>query len=211
MMYSRSLSSVWLSALALAACGGSQPSAPPPTSPEPPPEEAVGDTVPGVAPHVTPEAAAPVAGGDKEKTVQIVFQPKSGSALVGSGTLSETGKGVTVSLALENVAPGEHGAHVHEKGDCSAPDGSSAGSHFNPGSSPHALPASAPRHLGDLGNIEIGSDGIGTIDVLAPGANLRPGDPTSFLGKAIIIHEKKDDGGQPTGNAGHPIGCAEIE
>ena len=216
MTTSPSVSTIGLfAALALGACAGSPPTPSPPASPASPasptpePSEVVGDTAPGTAPHHTPEAAAPPAA--KEKTVQVVFQPKSGSALAGSGTLTETGEGVTVSLAIENVPPGAHGAHVHEKGDCSAPDGASAGSHFNPRSSPHALPEHAPRHLGDLGNIDIGGDGKGTIDILARGANLRRGDPRSFLGKSIIIHEKKDDGGQPTGNAGGRIGCAEIE
>jgi Cu-Zn family superoxide dismutase len=198
-------------ALALgAACGGSQQSAAPAaTAAEPPAEAVVGDGAPGAEAEKTPEAAAPTVV--TEKSVHVAFLAKSGSQLAGSGTLTETGEGVSVSLALENVPPGEHGAHVHEKGDCSAPDAASAGGHFNPASHPHALPASSPRHLGDLGNINIGADGKGTIDILAPGANLKPNDPSSFLGKAIIIHEKKDDGGQPTGNAGGRIGCAPIE
>lgn len=198
-------------ALALGACGGSQSAAPPATAPvaEPPAETVVGDGAPGAEAEKTPEAAPPTVV--TEKSVQVAFVAKSGSKLAGSGTLTETGDGVSVSLALENVSPGEHGAHVHEKGDCSAPDATSAGGHFNPASHPHALPAGSPRHLGDLGNINIGADGKGTIDILAPGANLKPGDPSSFLGKAIIIHEKKDDGGQPSGNAGGRIGCAPIE
>jgi Cu-Zn family superoxide dismutase len=162
------------------------------------------------APELTPPSEAPAAP-EAGKTVQVAFQARSGSKLAGSGTLTETSTGVQVALALENVPPGEHGAHVHEKGDCSAPDGSSAGGHFNPAAHPHALPASDPRHLGDLGNISIGADGKGVLDIVAAGANLKPGDPSSFLGKAIIVHEKKDDGGQPVGNAGGRIGCAEIQ
>jgi len=75
----------------------------------------------------------------------------------------------------------------------------------------HALPTGTPRHLGDLGNITISPDGKGTLDIVAPGANLKEGDPNSFLGRAIIVHEKQDDGAQPTGNAGGRIGCAEIK
>jgi Cu-Zn family superoxide dismutase len=112
---------------------------------------------------------------------------------------------------VEGISPGEHGAHVHEKGDCSAPDGASAGGHFNPAANPHALPSTVPRHLGDLGNITVGADGKGTLEIVAGGANLKAGDPNSFAGRAIIIHEKQDDGGQPTGNAGGRIGCAEIK
>ena len=114
-------------------------------------------------------------------------------------------------LSVDGVSPGDHGAHVHETGDCSAPDAASAGGHFNPAASPHALPTGSPRHLGDLGNIVIAADGKGTLEIVAPGANLKEGDPNSFLGRAIIVHDKKDDGGQPVGNAGGRIGCVEIK
>jgi Cu-Zn family superoxide dismutase len=183
-----------LGALLMLACGGSKESAPAPATPA--------DAASAAPP------AAESAGG---KTVEVTFQPKSGSNLSGKATLTETAEGVKVDLALEGLPPGEHGAHVHEKGDCSAADGSSAGGHFNPASNPHALPTGTPRHLGDLGNITISPDGKGTLDIVAPGANLKDGDPNSFLGKAIIVHEKQDDGGQPTGNAGGRIGCAEIK
>jgi len=183
-----------LGALFVLACGGSTENAPPPATPA----EAA-------------SAAAPAAESAAGKTVEVTFQPKSGSSLSGKATLTETADGVKVDLALEGLPPGEHGAHVHEKGDCSAADGSSAGGHFNPASNPHALPTGTPRHLGDLGNVTISPDGKGTLDIVAPGANLKDGDPNSFLGKAIIVHEKQDDGGQPTGNAGGRIGCAEIK
>jgi superoxide dismutase, Cu-Zn family len=185
------VSSLWL---ALAACGASQEAAPPPATP-------------------AAEAAPAAAGSDpaNSKTLEVAFQPKSGSQLSGKATLTETPEGVKVALALEGLAPGEHGAHVHEKGDCSAPDGASAGGHFNPASNPHALPTGTPRHLGDLGNITISADGKGTLEIVAAGANLKDGDPNSFVGRAIIVHEKQDDGGQPTGNAGGRVGCAEIK
>jgi Cu-Zn family superoxide dismutase len=183
-----------LGALLMLACGGSTENAPAPATPA--------DAASAAPP------AAESAGG---KTVEVTFQPKSGSNLSGKATLTETAEGVKVALALEGLPPGEHGAHVHEKGDCSAPDGSSAGGHFNPASNPHALPTGTPRHLGDLGNIAISPDGKGTLSIVVPGANLKEGDPNSFLGKAIIVHEKQDDGGQPTGNAGGRIGCAEIK
>jgi superoxide dismutase, Cu-Zn family len=187
-------------ALALGACGGSQ-------------QSSAGAAAPEAAPsgEAAPSSEAPSAAAAGEKTIQVTLQPKSGSTLSGSGTLTETPEGVKVTLSLENVPPGEHGAHVHEKGDCSAPDGASAGGHFNPDAHPHALPDGSPRHLGDLGNVSIDAGGKGTIDIVAAGANLKQGDPNSFLGRAIIVHEKADDGGQPTGNAGGRIGCAVIE
>jgi Cu-Zn family superoxide dismutase len=159
-----------------------------------------------------PDAApAAEAAPAPPKTIEVAIQAKSGSKLAGKASLTETPEGVKVVLSVENVKPGEHGSHIHEKGDCSAADGASAGGHFNPGSHAHALPASSPRHLGDLGNIAVGQDGKGTLEIIAAGANLKEGDPNSFMGRAVIVHEKKDDGGQPTGNAGGRIGCAEIK
>ena len=209
-----SLSTKVVSILSLAVfvgCGGSQPAAE--AAPQPavePPAEPPAEAPPAEAASAEPEKAAEAAPAEPV-TVEVAFQAKSGSKLSGKATLAETPEGVKVTLALEGVKPGDHGAHVHEKGDCSAPDAASAGGHFNPGTHPHALPANSPRHLGDLGNITIAKDGKGTLEIVAPGANLKPNDPNSFLGKAIIVHDKKDDGGQPTGNAGGRIGCAEIK
>lgn len=195
--------------LVVAACAA-QPAEPPaapeaatPGPIEPPPPPAA-----PAAPAAEPAAAAPAPA---LKSVDVVFEAKSGSKLAGKAVLTETEGGVHVVLTLEGIEPGEHGAHVHEKGDCSAADGASAGGHFNPQSKDHGLPGSEKRHLGDLGNIVIGKDGKGTLDITAPGANLKAGDATSFIGRSIIVHAKKDDGGQPTGNAGGRIGCGVIK
>ncbi|MEI9938811.1 MAG: superoxide dismutase family protein [Pseudomonadota bacterium] len=188
----------------LSACGGGAtepPAAPPP--PPPPPAEAMAEEKPAPKPA---EAPAP-----EPRMLQVKLEAKSGSKLSGSAMLMEVEGGVKVTLSVEGVTPGgDHGAHVHEKGDCSAPDGASAGGHFNPAGNEHALPTVAKRHLGDLGNLTIGKDGKGSLEITIPGANLKPGDPNSFAGKSIIVHAKKDDGGQPTGNAGGRIGCGVI-
>jgi superoxide dismutase, Cu-Zn family len=183
-------------ALTAFACGGSKNEA---------------ETPADVASSAEPAAATTPDADAKPKTIEVTLQPKSGSKLSGKATLTETPEGVKVVLSVENVSPGDHGSHVHEKGDCSAEDGSSAGGHFNPGGHDHALPTGNPRHLGDLGNITVGADGKGTVEIVATGANLKDGDTNSFVGRSIIVHEKKDDGGQPTGNAGGRIGCGEIK
>ena len=188
----------------LSACGGGAtepPAAPPP--PPPPPAEPVAEEKPAPPPA---EPAAP-----EPRMLQAKIEAKSGSKLTGSASFIEVDGGVKVTLSVEGVTPaGDRGAHVHEKGDCSSPDGKSAGGHFNPASNEHALPTKEKRHLGDLGNLTIGKDGKGSLEITVPGANLKAGDPNSFAGKAIIIHAKKDDGGQPVGNAGDRIGCGVI-
>ncbi len=188
----------------LAACGGGAtepPAAPPP--PPPPVAEPASEEKPDPKPAAE---AAP-----EPRMLQVKLEAKSGSKLSGSAMLMEVDGGVKVTLSVEGVKPGgDHGAHIHEKGDCSAPDGASAGGHFNPAGNDHALPATPKRHLGDLGNLTIGKDGKGSLEITIPGANLKAGDPNSFAGKSIIVHAKKDDGGQPTGNAGGRIGCGVI-
>lgn len=194
----------------LAGCGGK--ASEPPAAPEPPAPEAPPPAEPAPAPEAAPpaEASAAEAAPAAPRTIEVKLEPKSNSKLSGTATLTETDGGVRVVLQVEGISPGDHGAHVHEKGDCSAPDGSSAGGHFNPAGHQHGLPAVEQRHLGDLGNITIGKDGKGTHEITVPGANLKPDDPNSYVGKAIIVHEKKDDGGQPVGNAGGRIGCGVI-
>lgn len=176
---------LWL----LSACAGSAPPAEAPASAAATP----------VAPAAT--AAPPVV---------VAIESRSGSKLTGKATLSRVEGGVKVDIQVAGAPPGKLATHVHETGDCSAPDAKSAGGHFNPEHHQHALPPAAERHLGDLGNIDIGPEGKGSLEIVVKGANLEPGDPDSFLGRSIIVHEKLDDGGQPTGNAGGRIGCGVI-
>ncbi|HEX4339207.1 MAG TPA: superoxide dismutase family protein [Polyangiaceae bacterium] len=195
------------------ACGGSQPEpeasmAPPPTASAetPPPAPSAAAPDPAAAP-----AEAASAAPEPPKAASFDITAKSNSKLTGNVTLTDTGSGVDVVITLAGVKPGKHGAHVHENPDCSAPDAKSAGSHYNPDSHPHGLPTAAEHHVGDLGNIDVGKDGKGKLEITMPGANLKQGDPHSFLGRSIIIHEKLDDGGQPVGNAGGRIGCVELK
>ena len=188
----------------MSACGGQ--TEPPATPPAP---EAPAEPV-AEAPKPPPPPAVEASKAEL-RTLEVKIEGKSGSKLSGKATLTEVDGGVKVALSVEGVAPGgDHGAHVHEKGDCSAPDGASAGGHFNPAGNEHALPTTEKRHLGDLGNLTIGKDGKGSLEITIPGANLKAGAPNSFAGKSIIVHAKKDDGGQPTGNAGGRIGCGVI-
>jgi superoxide dismutase, Cu-Zn family len=195
-----------------AGCASQPPEPAAAPEPLPPPAEAPAEPAgeaAAPAADAASEAAAPAPAAPR--SIEVPLEAKSKSKLKGTAVLTETEGGVKVVLTLEGVEPGDHGTHVHEKGDCSSPDGESAGGHFNPGGHNHGLPSADKRHLGDLGNITIGKDGKGTLEFTAPGANLKPTDPASFVGRAIIVHAKKDDGGQPTGNAGGRIGCGVIK
>jgi len=200
--------------LVVAGCGGSNPepetSAQAPTSepaaPATPPPEAA-----PAAPAAPAETASAAPAPEPPKPMSFDIVAKSGSKASGTVTLTDTGSGVDVVIALAGAKAGKHGAQVHETPDCSAPDAKSAGSHYNPDNHPHGLPTAPAHHVGDLGNIEVGADGKGKLEITMPGANLKQGDPHSFLGRSIIIHEKVDDGGLPVGNAGGRIGCVELK
>lgn len=145
-------------------------------------------------------------------TARATLESRSGSTVHGTATFTEEAGGrVHVVVHVENAPPGTHGLHVHEKGDCSDPEAKSAGGHFNPGAQPHAGPTAEHRHAGDLGNIEIGSNGTGDLDVRTDLLTVRPG-ASSVVGRAVIFHEKADDlATQPTGNAGGRLACGEVK
>ena len=111
---------------------------------------------------------------------------------------------------IEGLTPGDHGFHVHEFGDCSAPDGTSAGAHFNPTKKPHGAPDNAERHVGDLGNITADESGKAHYDRIDTVIELN-GENT-IVGRSVIVHAKADDFvSQPAGNAGSRIACGVIE
>ena len=153
---------------------------------------------------------ASTTGAGMKATANI--ESRSGSKASGKAEFTELASGGTrVQVWIENATPGTHGLHLHEKGDCSAPDATSAGGHFNAAGNPHAAPTDAARHNGDLGNIEIGGDGKGHLDVTSDLLTVGPG-PNSVKGKAVVFHEKADDmKTQPTGNAGARFGCGVIQ
>ena len=129
------------------------------------------------------------------------------AAISGTVSFKQVGKDLAVSVSLQNVPPGKHGFHIHEKGDCSD-NGKAAGGHYNPMSVTHGfLPTDGHEkaHSGDMGNIDIAEDGTGKLELTLPSLNL-----SDVSGLAVILHEKVDDFGQPTGNAGGRIGCGII-
>ncbi len=131
-----------------------------------------------------------------------------------AGTVSfrptEDETAMLVTLDLTGLEPGQHGFHIHENGDCSAPDASSAGGHFNPYDSSHGGPDDAERHLGDLGNIEASSEGRVKTELRFAG--LAFSGPASILQKAVVIHAGADDlSTDPSGNAGARVGCGVIK
>jgi len=135
--------------------------------------------------------------------------PTKGNSVQGIVTFEKTDKGVHVVANLTGLTPGKHGFHIHEFGDITSDDGSSAGGHFNPMGMPHSMPMSEKRHAGDMGNIEADENGNAHLDYIDTVMQLNG--EYSIIGHAVIIHEKEDDfKSQPTGNAGARIGKGVI-
>ncbi len=141
---------------------------------------------------------------------RATIEGKSGSSLSGHATFKEVRGGVLVEISVENAPPGWHAVHVHEHGDCSADDGTSAGGHFNPGGVAHGSPHAPEHHAGDLGNMWVNAKGQGRHVILMPELSV-DGGSNAVRRRAIIVHAGADDlVSQPTGAAGGRIGCGVI-
>jgi Cu-Zn family superoxide dismutase len=122
--------------------------------------------------------------------------------VTGKATFTEVSPGVTrVEVWIENATPGSHGLHLHEKGDCSAPDATSAGGHFNSAGNPHAGPTDPKHHNGDFGNIEIGASGTGHLDMTSNLLSVKRA-PTRSSARPSSSTRRPTTKTQPTGNAG---------
>ncbi|WP_295842184.1 superoxide dismutase family protein [uncultured Xanthomonas sp.] len=175
--------------LMLAACSSAPPKAPPP-----------------------PPKAPPLASAGTVQQAQAVLAPASGSLVSGKLSLVAAPGGVRITGTLGGLQPNHSFAfHVHERGDCSAADASSAGGHFNPLGAPHGRAGSGPHHAGDMDNLNANADGTAQIDVLLHGVVLGGGAANDIVGRALVAHADPDDyRSQPAGNAGARVACGVI-
>lgn len=118
--------------------------------------------------------------------------------------------GVEVTVDLTGVAPGTHGFHVHENGNC-GDDAKAAGGHFNPMNMPHAAPDAASHHAGDFGNVTADEKGEVHTTFVTHSITVAPG-AMSVVGHAVVLHAAADDlTTQPSGNSGARIACGIVE
>ncbi len=146
------------------------------------------------------------------RSAAVNLASASGSLVSGKLAVTPMGDGVHVTGEVGGLTPGStHGFHIHEKGDCSAADASSAGGHFNPSASPHGKAEAGPHHAGDADNLVADAQGVAKVDAHFGGVTLGGGAANDVAGKAVIVHAVADDyKSQPAGNAGARVACGVI-
>lgn len=145
------------------------------------------------------------------QSATATIAPTAGNAAKGTVTFTQKSDKVTVSAQMSGLSPGGHGFHVHEKGDCSAPDATSAGGHFNPTGKAHGAPDAAEHHAGDLPMLQADSSGNASLTVDVSGLTIG-GAANDIVGKSVVVHKDVDDyKTQPAGNSGARIGCGVIQ
>lgn len=139
------------------------------------------------------------------------LEPRSGSNVSGVVSFYANGDKVRVEANVSGLTPGQHGFHIHESGDCSAPDAASAKGHFNPGAGLHGSQDSSARHAGDMPNLV--SDASGNAKYQADVSMISLGnDGQGIVGRSVVIHADPDDyKSQPAGNSGKRIACGTIK
>ena len=156
-------------------------------------------------------AAALAPAAARAQTAIATVQPTAGNSARGTVTFTQHGDKVAVSAQLSGLSPGGHGFHIHEKGDCSAPDATSAGGHFNPIGKPHGAPDAPEHHAGDLPMVEADANGNATLSAEVSGLTVGGGAATDIVGRSVVVHKDPDDyHSQPAGNSGPRIGCGVI-
>lgn len=144
--------------------------------------------------------------------LNVTFEPKSSSNVNGTGIFSEKNGQVTFTANFTGLKPGIHAIHIHEKSDCSAADGSSAGGHWNPTFKKHGKLGEGEAHKGDIGNFTSDEFGNGSITFTTSEWRIGGDDSTKdILGKSLIVHQGSDDYiSQPSGNSGARVACSAI-
>lgn len=160
-----------------------------------------------------PRPAQTLASRSTVARAAVALAPASASLVSGKLTLMPMGSGVHLTGEIGGLAPGStHAIHIHEKGDCSAADATSAGGHFNPAAKAHGRVGRGDHHGGDMDNITANGEGVATVNVHAQGVVLGGGAANDVIGRAVIVHAAADDyTTQPTGNAGARVACGVIK
>ena len=135
---------------------------------------------------------------------------------LGTLTFTDSPDGLVITPKLSGLPPGEHGFHIHDKGDCGPgmnqgkpAAGFAAGGHYDPAhTNRHLGPLSTVGHRGDLPALVVDSRGDATEAVTAPHLTA-----AEIRGRSIMLHAGGDnysDSPAPLGGGGARIACGVI-
>lgn len=160
-----------------------------------------------------PAPVTPMTGISTAQQAEANLASASGSLVSGKLTLAPMQGGVHVTGEIGGFGPGSsHGFHIHEKGDCSAADASSAGGHFNPAAQPHGRAMQGAHHAGDSDNLVADASGVAQVNAHVMGVTLGGGAANDIAGRAFVVHAAPDDyRSQPAGNAGARVACGVVK
>jgi Cu-Zn family superoxide dismutase len=148
----------------------------------------------------------------KGAKAEAKLESRSGSSVTGKATFTEHDGKVHMKVVVSGLTPGTHAIHLHDKGDCSAPDAMSAGGHWNPSSEDHGKWGHTPYHHGDIGNLVADAKGKAELELDTDLWTIGDGKTTDVVGHAVVVHAKEDDfTTQPTGNAGGRVACGVVQ
>lgn len=161
-------------------------------------------------PMSSPTPATPSTSTAESATANLASA--SGSLVSGTLSMAPMGDGVHLTGEIGGLGAGQtHAIHVHETGDCSAADASSAGGHFNPTASAHGRAGTPVHHAGDMDNLTADAEGVANVDIHLSDVTLGGGAANDVAGRAVIVHAAPDDyTSQPSGNAGARVACGVI-
>lgn len=162
-----------------------------------------------------PSSGAPAAvatGVSTASSATVNLASASASLVSGKLMAMPMTDGVHLRGEIGGLTPNSiHAIHIHDKGDCSAADASSAGGHFNPAAGPHGKVGAGAHHGGDMDNVVANAQGVARVDVHADGVTLGGGAGNDVAGRAVVVHASADDyTSQPAGNAGARLACGVI-
>ena len=156
--------------------------------------------------------AIPGAALAKGAKAVAALESRSGSKVTGKVTFTQHDGKVAMKVVVNGLTPGLHAIHLHDKGDCSAPDATSAGGHWNPSSVNHGQWGHAPFHHGDIGHLMADAKGKAQLSLESALWTLGDGRPSDVVGHAVVVHAREDDfTTQLTGNAAGRVACGVIQ
>ena len=143
-----------------------------------------------------PTQVMPPTPEGKTAVATITEKPGTDSGITGTAVFMESEGKVHVRIEIQGAAPGPHAAHLHNGTDCANAEG-----HWHPTHIPigtigipivEATAEMPPVGRGEIGNIQVGEYGTGTLEFTTSFWSLGGDSGTDILGKLLMIHEKGD-------------------